>query len=182
MKLHYYPIKLLVLLLAMSQPVPTSATETQIINSDDTLSSMQLVAAVLQANPQLEVAQATWQASLARVEQQSALDDPQFLYSFAPLTADSRKPNGQDLDFGQRFEISQQIPFPGKLHLRGKAAEYQAETKQQNIMILQLLLASKAKIRFAEGYYIHQAIAINQINQTLLQEFRDVALTRYSTG
>ena len=182
MKTYYYPTKLLVLLLTMTPPVNSAATEIRSIASGDTLSSMQLVTAVLQANPQLKVAQATWQASLARVEQQSALDDPQFHYSFAPLTGDSRKPDGQHLDFGQRFEISQNIPFPGKLHLQGKAAEYQAETKQQNIMTLQLLLASKAKSLFADWFYIHQAIAINQTNQSLLEEFRDIAITRYSTG
>ena len=182
MKTHYYPTKLLVLLLTMAQPVNSAATETRAIASGDALSSIQLVTAVLQANPRLEVAQATWQASLAKVAQQSALDDPQFHYSFAPLTSDSQKPDGQKLDFGQRFEISQKIPFPGKLHLRGKAAEYQAETKQQNIMTLQLLLATKAKSLFADWFFIHQAIAINQTNQSLLAEFRDIAVTRYSTG
>ena len=110
------------------------------------------------------------------------MDDPQFQYSFAPLTADSQKPDGQNLDFGQRFEISQKIPFPGKLHLRGKAAEFQAESKQQNIKTLQLLLATRAKTLFADGYFIRKAIVINKVNQTLLAEFRDIALTRYSTG
>ncbi len=182
MKTQFYPTRLLVLLLTIVQPINLAANELKHTDSVNTLSATQLVTLVLQANPRLDIAQANWQASVARIKQQSALDDPQFQYSFAPLTGDSQKPNGQDLDFGQRFEISQTLPFPGKLHLRGKTAEYQAISQQQSIKSLQLLLASQAKIRFAEGYYIHQAIAINQINQTLLQEFRDIALTRYSTG
>ncbi len=182
MKTHFYPTRLLLLLLTIVQPINLAANELKHTDAVNTLSASQLVLLVLQANPRLDVAQASWQASLARIEQQSALDEPQFLYSFAPLTGESQKPNGQDLDFGQRFEISQTLPFPGKLTLRGKAAEYQAINQQQSIKTLQLLLASKAKIRFAEGYYIHQAITINQINQTLLQEFKDIALTRYSTG
>lgn len=182
MKTHYYSTRLLILVLTIVQPINLAAKELKSIDPVNTLSATQLVTLVLQANPRLDIAQANWQASLARIEQQSALDDPQFLYSFAPLTGDSQKPDGQDLDFGQRFEISQTLPFPGKLTLRGKAAEYQAISQQQSIKTLQLLLASQAKIRFAESYYIHQAIAINQINQTLLQEFRDIALTRYSTG
>ena len=182
MKTHFYPTRILVLLLTIVQPINLAAKELKSTDLVNTLSASQLVLLVLQANPRLDVAQASWQASLARIEQQSALDDPQFLYSFAPLTGDSQKPNGQDLDFGQRFEISQKLPFPGKLLLRGKAAEYQAISRQQNIKTVQLLLASKAKTLFANGYFIYQAIAINQINQTLLQEFRDIALTRYSTG
>ncbi|OQK18291.1 hypothetical protein AU255_10830 [Methyloprofundus sedimenti] len=182
MKTHFYPTRLLVLLLTLVQPINSAANELKHTDSVNILSASQLVLLVLQANPRLNIAQASWQASLARIEQQSALDDPQFQYSFAPLTGDSQKPNGQNLDFGQRFEISQKIPFPGKLFLRGEVAEYQAISQQQNIKTLQLLLASKAKTLFADSYFIHQAIAINQINQTLLQEFRDIALTQYSTG
>lgn len=166
----------------MALSVNSIATETNTNVLDAELASTQLVDAVLQANPRLEMAQASWKASLARVEQQSALDDPQFQYGFAPLTVDSYKRNGQRLDFGQRFEISQKIPFPGTLMLRGKTAEYLAESKQQNIQILQLLLATKAKVLFAEGYFIRKAIAINKINKGLLDEFRNIALTQYSTG
>ena len=176
MKTHYYPTKLLLLLL-ITQPVNSPADETRTIDTADTVSSMQLVAAVLQANPRLEVAQATWEASVAKIEQQSAWEDPLFQYGFAPLTIDSQKSN-----FGQRFELSQKVPFPGKLQLRGKAAEYQAETRRQNITTLQLLLATTAKSLFADWYFIHQAIAINKTNQTLLKNFRNIAVTRYSTG
>lgn len=163
--------------MALIQPVNTPANGTRDIYSDNLLTTNKLVAAVLQANPQLQVAQATWQASLTRIEQQSSLDDPQFNYSFAPLTIDNQKSN-----YGQRVEISQNLPFPGKLSARGKAAEYQAETSQQNIATLQLLLASKAKTLFADWYFIHQAISINQLNQTLLKEFRGIAKSQYSTG
>jgi outer membrane protein TolC len=161
----------------MAQPVNSPAEETRAIDIAATVSSMQLVAAVLQANPRLEVAQATWEASVAKIEQQSAWEDPLFQYGFAPLTIDSQKSN-----FGQRFELSQKVPFPGKLQLRGKAAEYQAETRRQNITTLQLLLATTAKSLFADWYFIHQAIAINKTNQTLLKNFRNIAVTRYSTG
>ncbi len=182
MKLHYYLKKLLLLLLIMYLPAYLSANETKAIDSVEALSSPQLVKAVLHANPKLEVAQASWQASVAKIEQQSALDDPQFQYSFAPLTVNSQKADGQNLEFGQRFELSQNIPFPGKLHLRGKSAEYQAETQRQSITALQLLLATQTKSLFANWYFIHQAITINKTNQTLLLEFRDIAITRYSTG
>lgn len=177
MKAYYYPAKLLLLLLAMAQPV--TANESKIQDSVEPLSVKQLVTEVLQANPQLEMAQATWQASIANIEQQATIDDPQFQYSFAPFTMDAK---GQKSDFGQRFQLSQKLPFPGKLHLRAKAAEYQAETKQQNIVTLQLLLATSAKLIFADWYFIHQAIAINQRNQSLLNEFYDITKTRYGTG
>ena len=146
-------------------------------NSADISSVEQLVSAVLQANPRLEVAQASWQASVARIEQQAALDDLQFQYSFAPSTIDAQK-----TDFGQHFQLSQKLPFPGKLHLRAKAAEYKAESRQQNIATLQLRLATTAKTLFADWYFIHQAIANKQREQVLLKEFHAIRKTQYSTG
>jgi len=182
MKTKNYTTKLLFLLLTMVPSVNLMANEIKAIDLADTLSASQLVSAVLAANPRLELAQATWQASVARIEQQSAFDDPQFQYGFAPLTIDKQKSNTRASEFGQRFEVSQKLPFPGKLHLRAKTAEFQAEARQQDIAGLQLLLASSAKSLFADWYFIHQAIAIDKLKHSLLKEFRDITETQYSTG
>jgi len=176
MKTFYYSVPLMLTLLQSGNLLANEA------KTEGTLSVTQLVSAVLTANPRLEMAQAAWQASIAKIDQQSTLDDPQFKYSFAPLTIDSQGSNGRKTEFGQRFEISQKLPFPGKLHLRAKAAEYKAETRQQDIAGVQLLLASAAKSLFADWYYIHQAIAIDKLKLGLLKQFRDSAMTQYSTG
>jgi len=177
MKTDNDAIKLMLLLLAILQ-------SSNLIANDfgDTLSATQLVSAVLGANPRLEIAKATWQASLAQIEQHSALDDPQFQYSFAPLTIDSNRSNTQNSDFGQRFEVSQKLPFLGKLQLRAKAAEFKAENRQHDIASMQLHLATTAKSLFADWYFIYQAIAIDKLKQDLLKEYRDITLTQYSTG
>ncbi|NOQ94828.1 MAG: TolC family protein [Methylophaga sp.] len=179
MKTFFYSVQPMLLLLALLHSGNSMAKEAK---TENTLSARQLVAAVLEANPRLEMAQAAWQASIAKIDQQSTLDDPQFKYSFAPFTIDSQGSNVRKTEFGQRFEISQKLPFPGKLHLRAKAAEYNAETRQQDIAGLQLLLASSAKSLFADWYFIHQAIAIDKLKQGLLKEYRDITMTQYSTG
>jgi len=58
---------------------------------------------VLQANPQLKIRAAEWQAARARITQQSSLSDPQLSYRFAPMTLDhSGKQSAQrDLPFKQ---------------------------------------------------------------------------------
>jgi len=99
------------------------------------------------------------------------------VHSMAPQTIGNQQ-NG----FSQSTEISQKIPWPGKLRLRGEAAGFEADAANENIAALRLVLSSTAKSLFADWYYIHQAIEINRINQTLLAEFRDIAVTRYSTG
>lgn len=178
MKTYFFPQLTLFLLVA----VQSSSLKANEPDLSQALSKKQLVTSVLNANPQLEVAQATWQAALANIEQQSSFEDPQFQYSFAPLTANSYKENGQKADFGQRFEISQKLPFPGKLGLQAKAAEFQAETEQHKITNLQLLLASSAKSLFADWYFIHQAMTINQQQKKLTQELVNSAINQYSAG
>jgi cobalt-zinc-cadmium efflux system outer membrane protein len=177
MKSNYHPVRLMLLVLILSRTTNSLAAEAIINQAGGALSSTQLVSAVLAANPQLEVVQAIWQATASRIEQESALDDPMLIHSMAPQTI-----GNQQTGFSQSTEISQKIPWPGKLRLRGEAAGFEADAANANIAALRLVLSSTAKSLFADWYYIHQAIKINQINQTLLAEFRDIAVTRYSTG
>ncbi len=141
------------------------------------LTAQQLVAEVLQANPQLEIAKATWNAAKARVIQRQSFDDPLFSYTVAPLTmGDSRS------QYGRRLEVSQKMPWPGKLYLQGEVASYQADAKNQTIQGLRLKLSIAAKKHFVDWYYIHQAMAINQQNQAILKTVQEIAVSRYSTG
>ena len=66
MKTHNDTIKLMLLLLAIFQSSNLMASEAKVNDLADTLSATQLVSAVLDANPRLDIAKATWQASLAR--------------------------------------------------------------------------------------------------------------------
>ncbi len=169
--------RLFVLGFLLLQPVNSIATESSLNYARDTLQPSQLIADILKANPQMEVVQAAWEASTASAEPQSAWADPQFRYTMAPLTIDKA-----DSGYGQRFEFSQQIPWPGKLRLRGEVANHQANAEYENIAAVQLVLATTAKSLFADWYFVHQAIRINKHNQTLFDEFREIAVRRYSEG
>jgi len=182
MKMNFYSVKCVGLLWLFFQSASLYADNNTPILLTETLTSTQLVDAVLQANPQLEIAQATWQAAIANMTQQAAWDDPKFKYSFAPLTANSRHTSGQTGDFGQQFELSLKIPFPGKLAAREQVAAYHAAIKQQDIAAVQLLLATQAKLLFADWYFIYQAILINQKYQSLIEKFLSNTLTRYGMG
>ncbi len=149
----------------------------QVNKARKTLSSGQLVSDILAANPQMEVVQAIWQATASRAEQVSALDDPMLSHSFAPMTIAN-----QQSGFSQNTVISQKLPWPGKRRLRGEAASFDAEAANENIAALRLLLTATAKTLFADWYYIHQALEVNEINQRLLTEFHGIALDRYATG
>ncbi len=173
---RYHPKWLVMLFLFSAQTNLLLASEERIHKVSLPLNAQTLVSQVLTANPQLEIAQATWQASIARIDQASALDDPQLNYTMAPMTI------GRQNNYGQRIEISQKIPWLGKLDLRNATASHKAEAEQHKIAILQLQLSASAKALFADWYFVHQASAINQAKITLLTELRTISMNRYSTG
>ena len=179
MKSNDHPVRLLLLVLTLSQTTNSLAAEAIFDRAGESFQAVPARPPVgaTRANPQLEVVRAIWQASVARIDQQSALDDPMLTYSMAPQTVGSPQ-----IDFGQRIEISQKIPWPGKLRLRKEAAGHEAQAADENIAALRLFISATAKTLVADWYYVHQAIEINRINQTLLAEFRDIAVSRYSTG
>ncbi|MGR9099687.1 MAG: TolC family protein [Gammaproteobacteria bacterium] len=176
MKLNYRHFRQTILLLSLILATQTASAAGN-FPATDSITPSQLVSAVLAANPKLKVVNAIWKAASARIAQQSALDDPSLSYALAPQTV-----NDAQSEFGQRIEISQKIPWPGQLRLLAEAAASEADAAGENVTATRLFLSSAAKSLFADWYYIHQAIKINRINQSLLIEFRDIAVSRYGAG
>lgn len=175
MKLKYIQLQLVILITLID--IKVAVAENVMTQDSNLLTSNQLVTAVLEANPKLEIAQANWEASIAQITQKAAFEDPMLSYTMAPQTIDNHH-----TEYGQRIEISQKLPWPGKQYLQNKTFSYKADAAQQNINGLQIQLSTLAKSFYADWYYIHQAIYINQLNQTLLKEFKEIAISQYSTG
>ncbi len=87
-----------------------------------TLERPVLLREVLNRNPSIHSAQQAWRAALARYPQVVSLDDPMLGYGLAPLSFGSNS-----VDDAHKVDLSQKLPFPGKLALRGQAALAEAE-------------------------------------------------------
>ncbi len=154
-----------------------NASRDIIFGNQDQLAMKQLIQAVLTRNPSIEAKTLAWQASQSRIKQVSAFDDPMLSYFFAPETQ-----NLKNQDFGQKIQLSQKLPWPGKRELRGDSARYKAKANQKNIESLRLQLIVSSVSAFADWYYIHEAIRINSVNQNLWREFHIIAEVKYSSG
>ena len=137
----------------------------------------ELLETVLDRNPTLASMQRAYRAAVSRYPQVTAFDDPKFSYGFAPKSIDSDR-----VDFGQRFELSQHIPFPGKLRLRGEAALGEAQAARSDFDAARDGLIEKTKHSYFDYYYAFRAIGINDVNLSLLEEFQRIAETRYAAG
>jgi outer membrane protein TolC len=122
---------------------------------------------------------AAWQAASARYPQVTSLEDPVFAATIGPGTI---APDDRGVEFAYRFEISQRLPFPGKLKLRGENALAEASAAGRDVEDMRLQLIESARTAFYDYYLVDRALAVNEESLRLLRDFRTNAQTRYQTG
>jgi outer membrane protein TolC len=162
---------------AWRRAAPARAASDELFAGQAALERRALVAAVLARNPSIDAARWAWRAALARYPQETALADPMLEYSLAPASV-----GASGVDTGQRVTLSQALPFPGKLALRGEVALAEAEAAASDFAAVRLRLAVLASLLFDQAYLIERKLAVNDAHRTLLAELREIALARYEAG
>ena len=136
-----------------------------------------LVAEVLRRNPSLEAMEHAWRAAATRPRQAGSLDDPMLSYMVAPESLTDRgMPDGHEVELGQK------IPWPGKLSLRRRIAQGEANASHQDFAEARNRLADETRQTFYEYYFVHRAMEINDISLELLKEFQQIAEDKYAAG
>jgi len=136
-----------------------------------------LVEDVLARNPSLSQMVAAWQAASARYPQVRSWDDPMLSGMIAPSSFGSNS-----VEAGYRVELSQKIPFPGKLRLRGQGALSEASAAGNDVEDMRVQLIESTRLAFYEYYLAIRAIAVNEEGLQLLKQFRENADVRYKNG
>lgn len=136
-----------------------------------------LVREVLRRNPSVDAARWAWKAALARYPQVTSLDDPMLGYGVAPTSFGSATVND-----AHKVDLSQRLPFPGKLSLRGEIALAEAEAAEHDLEAVRLRLATMASLLFDDLYFLDRALALNTEHLQLLEEFLQIATARYEVG
>ncbi|MCQ8105862.1 TolC family protein [Methylomonas sp. SURF-2] len=136
---------------------------------------------VTQDNPDLAQMLARAQAMAAIPAQEGSLPDPQISFNAMSLPVegfDTRREDMTQLGFG----LSQAIPFPGKLALKEQAAFHDAEMASLNADEVRLRLISDVKTLWWQLFYLDRALEIVDSNHSLLQQFVDIARSKYEVG
>ena len=134
-------------------------------------------------NPQIEAARQGWQAAKLVPTQVSTLPDPQF--TLQHLSVGSPRPfagytNSDFAYIGLGF--SQDIPYPGKLKLRGEIAKREADVSQQQIESMRRAVLSEVKEVYFQLAYLSKTLAILDSDGELLKQVEQVADARYRSG
>lgn len=136
---------------------------------------------VVRDNPDLAQMQARATAMAAIPSQEGTLPDPQISINAMSLpvnTFNTRQEDMTQLGVG----VSQMIPFPGKLALREQAALFEAEAATQNITEVRQRLLSEVKNAWWLIFYLDHALVLVDSNHTALQQFVEIAQTKYKVG
>ena len=161
---------------AFAQESPTSHT-----GSVTPLS--ELLAEAEENNPQIEAARRGWQAAKQVPTRVSTLPDPQF--TLQHLSVGSPRPFAgyTNSDFAYiGFGVTQDIPYPGKLKLRGEIAKREADVSQQQVDSARRAVLAEVKASYFQLAYLSQTLAILQSDGELLKQIEQAADARYRSG
>ena len=142
-----------------------------------------LVAVALEQNPEIKAMQRSFDMMRARIPQAKALPEPMLSYGYAgnaPLPPfDIQK---GDPASARTLSFTQELPFPGKLAIKGKMANVAAEAEWWNYEQVRLNVVAEVKDAYYDLYYIHKAIETITKNKELLEKFAKIAEASYSVG
>jgi outer membrane protein TolC len=137
----------------------------------------------LHQNPEILAARRGWQAAAQVPSQVSTLPDPEV--SLQEFSVGSPKPfagyttsNFAYIGIG----ISQELPFPGKLRLRGEMAQREADQQRDKFDGARLRIVEQLKAAYFRLAYLQKTLAILNNDDKLLEQVEKVAGARYRTG
>jgi len=142
-----------------------------------------LTSEAMKNNPEIVAAQKGYEAARQKPTQESSLPDPMVSLGYTSI--------GKPLPgFGLGTEptanigvmYSQEIPYPGKLKLRGEIASKEADATFQQYQAVQLSVISRLKQAYYRLQYTYAASDLLKRNRDLLNKLVSVTEDRYSVG
>lgn len=136
-----------------------------------------------QNNPDIRSARAAWQAAAQVPSQASTPPDPQV--TVQSLSVGSPRPlagfsNSEFAFLG--LGVSQDLPYPGKLKLKGEAARQDSALERDKLEGVRRGVLEQVKEAYLEIAYLQQVLDVLDKNGKVLEEIEKVAEDRYRVG
>lgn len=136
-----------------------------------TLDLPRLVQEALENSPEIQAAQRRWEAAKTVIPQVQTLPDPRTILSYQNVT-----------ERETMYGASQEVPFPGKLRLRGEVATREAERVEQEYQAVRLRISARLKEAYYDLHFVHKSMEIVDTNRLILLDFMKTAEARYAVG
>ena len=134
-------------------------------------------------NPQILAARHAWKAATLAPSQASTPPDPQI--TIQQLAVGSPRPFAgfSNSDFAYvGLGISQDLPYPGKLRLRGEIAKQDAAADGERYEMVRRAVIEQLKAAYFRLSFEHQELQILDRDARLLDEMTKIAEARYRVG
>jgi cobalt-zinc-cadmium efflux system outer membrane protein len=140
-------------------------------NEEQILNLHALIQEAAGNNPEIQAARQRWEATKAVIPQVQTLPDPRLNFGYKDI-----------LEREAMYGFSQEIPFPGKLRLRGEIAAREAERAEQEYFAARLRIIARLKEAYYDLCFVYKSIDIISKNKLLLIDFESTAKARYAVG
>ena len=150
-------------------PLSVLAQEEVLLNS--------LISEAKNNNPQIQKAFNQWKAEEYKTKRVKSLDDPMASYGYFGEEAQTRVGPQE-----QKYGVSQKIPFPGKLSLKGKVQSKHAQMLEEQYKATESEVIKEVKFVFYDLYWADRSIEINDEEKSILEKLEKVAQRRYESN
>ncbi len=139
------------------------------------VSLRELAAVAFQSNPMIRAARHKWESAIERYPQARALPDPMLAYGYSVEPIETRLGPQR-----HRLSLSQSVPFPGKLKLKGDIASREAQIAHLEFEKAVRDVIVALKISYFELLYIDRAIEITRQNKTVMDHLVEIGTADYA--
>ncbi len=169
-------IKLCILVLLL-RTIAIGQVDSIVIPESQVLDLQFLVAEALMNNPDIQASLYQWDEMEAKVNQESSLDDPELRFESEEMPRfDFSRP------MYRRLGLMQMFRFPSKLSTQGDLADIRAEHAHHDHLEKIIEILENLKKAYYELWYVQQNTVLTQENIRLMNQFAQIALTRYGVG
>jgi cobalt-zinc-cadmium efflux system outer membrane protein len=172
---------------ALAQEPGTSRVTGQVVTGTNqqeatpVLDLSDVIREALAKNPGVQSALHTVNAQQHRVPQAKSLADPMVSVGWngnlAPFSVQEGDPSSY-----RGVSVSQQIPYPGKLKLRGQIAGKDVDVAQWDYEAARRRLVAEVKAAYYEYFFYDKALQITRKDKDLLQKLSSISEARYKVG
>jgi len=128
-------------------------------------------------NPRIQEAFNKWKAADYKIKSVKSLEDPMASYGYFGEEGQT-KVGPQE----QKYGISQKIPFPGKLNLKGKAQAKHAQMLKEQYEATKNEITKDVKFGFYDLFWVDQAVEISEEEKSILEKIEKVAQRKYESN
>jgi cobalt-zinc-cadmium efflux system outer membrane protein len=134
-------------------------------------------------NSQIAAADHAWKAATHVAQQATTLPDPQLTVQSFGVGSPKPSAGFSNSDFAYiGFGASQDLPYAGKLRLKGDVAHREADMQQAQADLLRTSVTDQVKLLYLRLAYLVATLSILEQNDAVLKPLIETDLSRYSLG